>query len=533
MGSPTSNPRVNVSILPAAIVDAFEDRRDLIVGQKRDTGSAADGVLVQDVHTLTRAQIEAQFGIGELYYRVLNWIDGNGGFGSAASPLDVIPVDDAASATAATAVVTLTGNATAAGTVTISLVDEKLFTLNVAVTSGQTPTQIGDAIVAAVNNLTRPVFSAANVAGVVTFTALDLGTIANLYGIKVSDDVAGTTVTLTNDWASGTPATGTPTVTSIFDVVSGTRYTGISWPEDWSAQLSVVTGFLDPRFNATNAILDGVAFHGLSATFANAQSTVSPLNSQSLVVGGNNLASSQPAILHPPDWALANFMGIRARRLTPGAPIADQIVTTQGRLDAFGGPSMASLPYFNTPLDNVPVTPPADLYTGTEQVTLEAAGFTTFGVNIAGNAMIMGPVVTTWTTDSAGNENDSFLYLNFVDTASAAREIMHRTLRATFAQSRLTEGTLIPGRSMANPASIKAEVLRIYRVLADAALVQAGSEAEGIFSRDTVVAITGGNLANRSVTITGPLPIVTQLGVINYSLQLSFTLGETGTAVTF
>lgn len=530
MGSPTSNPRVNVSILPAAIVDAFEDRRDLIVGQKRDTGSATSGALNQDVHTLSRSEIEALFGIGELYYRVLNWIDGNGGFGATASPLDVIVVDDAASATAATAVVTVGGTATAAGNFTVSLVDEKLFTLNISVASGATATQVGDAIVTAVNALTRPVFSAANVSGVVTFTALDLGTLGNLYGIKIEGSVAGLSLTLTNDWASGTPATGTPTVTTIFDGVAGTRYTGISWPEDWGNQLSVVTGFLDSRFNASNAILDGVAFHGLSATFSNAQSTVSPLNSQSLVVGGNNLSASQPAILHPPDWALANFMGIRARRLTPGAAVADQIVTTQGRLDAFGGPALASLPYFNTPLENVPVTPPANLFTATEQVSLEEDGFTTFGVNIAGNAMIMGPVVTTWTTDSAGNVNDSFRYLNFVDTASACREIMDRTLRATFAQSRLTQGDLIPGRAMANAASIKAEVLRIYRILADQALVQAGPEAEGAFSRDTVVSI---DIDDRLATITGPLFIVTQLGTINYSLQLSFDVGQQGTQVTF
>ena len=76
---------------------------------------------------------------------------------------------------------------------------------------------------------------------------------------------------------------------------------------------------------------------------------------------------------------------------------------------------------------------------------------------------------------------------------------------------------------MANAQSIKTELLRIYRSLAELALVQSGREAESLFSANTLVTIT---LANRTVTISGPLPIVTQLGVVNYALQLEFTVGQ-------
>jgi hypothetical protein len=143
--------------------------------------------------------------------------------------------------------------------------------------------------------------------------------------------------------------------------------------------------------------------------------------------------------------------------------------------------------------------------------------------------MIMGPVVTTWLTDAGGNANVSFSYLNYVDTGSACREIFYNVLKSTYAQSRLTDGDLIAGRSMANAESIKAELLRIYRVLAGLALTQAGREAESYFNTNTDVTVS---LADRLVTITGPLPIVTQLGTINYSLQLSFTIEGTGTQIT-
>ena len=89
---------------------------------------------------------------------------------------------------------------------------------------------------------------------------------------------------------------------------------------------------------------------------------------------------------------------------------------------------------------------------------------------------------------------------------------------------------MIPGRSMANAASIKSELLRIYKRLADEALTQAGRAGESYFSTNTTVTV---DLSTRSATIAGPLPIVTQLGVATYDLQLAFTVGQTGTQITF
>lgn len=527
MGSVTSNPKVNIQLLPAALVNAFADRRDLIFGQIGASGAAVDGALNVDVHTLTTAQIKTLFGDDTfLTNQILAWISSNGKY----SPLDVIGKDPNGAAVAATGVVTFGGGpATSDGTYYVSFVDEKAYQVTVEVTSGDTVTQIGDALVAAIALLDDPVFSVANVAGAVTATAKDGGTIGNDYGIKVEGTVPGVTVALTA-WSGGA---NDPVLTGILDPISGIRYTGMLWPEAWSANLSIPKDELDDRFNASNAILDGVVFTGLTDTYANILAAIATENSQSVVIMGSPLLDETyhkgPAILRPADWVAAEFAGIRARRLTTDAPIADKIITTSGGLDAFGGPALASLPYFNTPLSNSPVTGATYLFTATEQSALEDAGFTVYGVNSAQNFMIMGPVVTNWTTDSGGNPNDSFHYLNYVDTGSVCREIFYRTLKSTFAQSRLTTGDLIPGRSMANAESIKAELLRIYRVLSNLALTQAGRQAESFFSSNTTVTIS---LADRKATIDGPLPIVTQLGTINYALQLSFTITGTGTEIT-
>jgi phage tail sheath gpL-like len=431
--------------------------------------------------------------------------------------------------TAATGVITFGGAATSDGTFYITFVDEEQYQVQIDVTSGDTADDVGQALDDATDALTNAVFTAVNAAGVVTATASDVGSVGEYYGIKVEGSVPGITVALTAWAGAGTD----PTLTGVLDVIDGIRYTGILWPEHWSSDLDIPKDLLDDRFNASNAILDGVVFTGLTDTYANILTAIGLQNSQSLVYMGSPLLSETyqtgPAILRPADWVAAEFEGIRSRRLTTDAPVADFIVTTSGGLDAFGGPSLASLPYFNTPLRDTPVTGTTYLFSSTEQSTLEDEGYTVYGVNSALNFMLMSSVVTTWTTTLAGSPNVSFHYLNYVDTGSACREIFYTVLKSTFAQSRLTEGDLIPGRSMANAESIKAELLRIYRALSELALTQAGREAESYFSTNTTVTVS---LAERKATISGPLPIVTQLGTINYSLQLSFTIAGTGTTIT-
>ena len=532
MAGVTSNPKVTIQLLPAAVVDAFADRRDLIVGQLVATATAVSGSLVQDVHAMSAENIRTLFGVNsDLTHRILMWQQGNGSY----SPLDVIGIAELPGEAQAASTITVTGTATSDGALTIAAVDARRYSVNVSVSSGDVQNDIAAAINTAIGNLIgtnqlNPPFTTGVATNVVTLTSVDRGPVANDYGVRITGSVPGVTVALTAFSGGG----AAPTLTTILDPIAGLRYTGMNWPEAWSANLAIAVDEMDDRFNASNAILDGVVFNGNSDTFANLRTFVSTRNSQSLVVGGNNTVDDAldkgPAILQPADWVLCYFMGVRSRRLTPNAPVADFVVSTSGPLDAVGGPHNASLPYFNTPLARTPVTLPANLFSPTEQNTLEEEGVTSYGINPAGNRIIMGPAVTTWTTDAAGNDNVSFHYLNYVDTGSACREVFFNNLRATYSQSRLTEGDLVPGRAMANAESIKSELLRVYRVLAALALTQAGREAESFFSVNTTVTI---NLATRTATVAGPLPIVTQLGVINYSLQFSFTVGQTGTQITF
>ncbi len=519
--SVVSQPLVNIQLLQAQVVDAFRDRRNAIVSQNGATGTATDKELVQDVHLMSDTDMRTNFGVGFLYQQIIAWRETVNVSGGGVVPvLDVIPVDPSGTGVAATATLQFTGSATADGTYIIDVVSEELYRMTVSIDSGTAENDIAIAVEAAVSTLTDALFTSGVATNTVTYTAVDVGTIGDYYGIRISGEVPGTTPTVVG-WTGGA---NDPVLTDALDSITELRVTGLAWPEAWQASISIPTDEFDTRFNSSNQLLDGVIFTGHDDTLADFKSFISPLNSQSLVVGGNNRIDDTldkgPAILHPADFSMCEFMAVRAKRLSTGAQIAD-LVIANGLADSTGGPSLASLAYHNTLLGRTPVTLPKNLYSGTEMIELRDLGGMAFGVNIAGNSMITNSVVTTRTTDAAGNSNDSFLYLNFVDTGSVCREIFFSTLKAAFPQSRLTDGDLVANRSIENEASIKAILLQIYGTLAELVLVQAGNDATSYFRDNTTVEVT---LSQRLVTINGPLPIVTQIGQIDYNLALTFSL---------
>ena len=526
MGSPINLPDVNVQLIAADAVNAFGTRRNIIFGQKLASGTAGDKELVQNVHTMTLTQIAGLFGTGELYWRIVAWRNGVAiNAVRVVQPLDVIGANPNSLGATPTAVVSIAGTATAAGTIRISIVDELLFTVDVAVANAFTPTNTADAIVTAINALQNAPFTASNSAGVVTISARDAGTIGNFYGLRVNANLTGQTASVTN-WSGGA---NDPTLTDILDPIDGVRYTGASWPENWQSSLNIISTEFDTRFNSSAGIMDGVVFHGRSDTFANLLALGQSNNSQSLVIMGNNRLASGPAILQPADWAATYFMGVRDLRLTPNAGLGHAVITRRGPQDRFGGPHMASLPYFNTPLANTPLTSPTNLFSTIEQRQLNDAGIATFGPNPAGNTMILGAVVTTNTTDAAGNPSNSFHFLNYVDTGTVSREIFQNTLRAAFAQTRLTEGDLLSGYSMENENSIRLQCAEINRFLAENALTERSLTNDQAFANNLTVTI---NKANRSVDIFGPIVIVTQLERISYGLQLAFTADTANSGLT-
>lgn len=524
-----TNPRINIQLLPADIVQAFEERKDLLVGQIETIQShAVSGQLYTNVQNLTDDEIDYLFSPwSELTQRIDQYLKAT----NRIVRLDVIPIADPGGGSASGGTIEFSGTVDNDGIITLDFIDEYQFTATFNISSTDTIVDIAEAVSIAINAFDRcPAYAIyAPGSATVGLASRNIGPIGGKYGVKLTSTISGLTINLT----AFSAGSGIPTLTGIFDVIGDNdRYTGIGWPEGWSGstEIAELINFLEPRFNADNAIIDGVGFVGYTDTYANSKAYVEALNSKVLVVGGNNYVNKPlykgPAILKPADYTMSYFMGIRAKRLTTGASIANDIVATSGRLDNIGGPALASLPYFNTQDKLAIAGDPADLFKREDQIELAEAGFTVVTSNKG--LVNMGEVVTTYKTDTAGNANISFHYLNYVDTGSVCREILFNAAKARFSQTRLTTGTVEPGRNIADAGTIKAHYLAIYDLLAGLTLVQKGTQAVSFVSQNTTVTI---DLSNRTATLDGPLPIVTQLGVINYLLQFNFSL-ETGQQVT-
>ena len=507
-------PKVNVAIVPSSAEVQNTTQKILFVGQML-TGTATAGALVENV--ANGGAEDALFGArSQLAYLIRANKRRN-----QQVQIDVIPLADAGAAVDATGEIEVTGTATAAGTLTVIVGSERYHKYSIAVASGATATAVGGLIEAAITADTKVPATAANVTGTVTITAANGGTFGNSIPIEVRGSVAGLSTAVTG-MASG--ATD-PTLTSVFDVIGDNRYQAIVWP--YPNATSEVRDLLDPRFNADGKILDGVAFTATNDTLSNLTTLADALNSESLVIfGGKQETETNYAggdVVEIPMVKAAVFAGYRGLRLdTDGYSISDLVITRNGALDSFGGPALASKPYFNTPFAQLLAVRPGRGFDDTEIETLHDSGVALVGNNPAGTAVVTGEVVTTYKTDSAGNPDITFKYLNYVDTASQAREYFYNNYRSRFAQSRLTEGDIIKGRDMANETVIRSYSKRLYQDLsgADFVLLESGETALLFFDENLVITL---DKALGKATIQMTVPIVTQLREIAATLKIAFS----------
>jgi len=511
---PISQPDITLNIIPATSTISNEPQKVLFIGQKVSGGTATAGALTANIGN--SGEEDGLFGATSMLAQMVRRARGINGV----TRFDAIALDDNAGGTAATGTIAFSGTATATGTLTVSIGSGYNYALSITVTSGDSATTVGDALETAVNALTDAPFTSSNSTGTVTITSVHKGEFGNNVGYKVEGSVAGITTALTLPTNGAT----NPSLTSIFDVIDSERYQTIVWPETYT--LSTLTTELDARFNVTNDVLDGVGIQTLSDTYANLITASAAQNSRSLVLIGNKKLDDTPhkggALLEFSDVISSEFAAIRSLRLTTNANISQYVISTNGAKDSYGGTAIASLPYFNTPFALLDLIDAGKGFTRVELEAIKTSGAMTLGNNITSTSIISGEAVTTRKTDSAGNAEATFKYLNAVDTSAAIREFYFNNLRSRFAQSRLTEGDLIPNRSMANQEVIEAYLDSLYSILSgeDYVLTQAGATAQKYFKDNRIVSL---NLTTGTVTITMQMPIVTQLRTIVSTMQISFS----------
>jgi hypothetical protein len=515
---PIAQPEVTASLRAAGVTAGLTPEKLLFVGQKNG-GTAVSGALVQNVlsdETVINGLVGADSPIGLAIKRARRR---NG-----ETQFDFISLDDSGTGVDATGVILIGGAATEDGTLTVYIGSKKFNAYTIAVTNLDTPTIIGDAIAAAIAADTEVMVTAVNTAGSVALTAKNAGTIGNTIGLKVDGAVGGVTVAITA-MASGALD---PVLTGVFDVVGNERYQGIVW--QFEQDLAELTDFLDPRFNVTNNVLDGRGFVGITDTFANHLVTLAAENSKSLSINVDKLIDTAdhrgPAILDLPFVKVAEFAGTRALRRTEDAVLGDLIISRSTR-DSFGGPWQNSKPYFNTPFPDLLVPDAGDSFTDVEIEQLLDAGGWVIDANRPFTAVIAGEVVTTYKTDSAGNPDPTFGFLNYVDTSTAAREYIVNNTRAQYPQYRATSGALINGVDSANEASLASFVAGLNAELGDLGLVNTGVgsidgvpiDFDKLFRQNLTVSL---NPVTGKFLVAAKLYIVVQFRGVTYDLAIAF-----------
>lgn len=223
--------RVSLGVGPRS--SGASPRQVTLFGTKLAAGSMSIGV---ETDCFSEDEARALAGAGsELFLGAKSAIDANPGV-----QLKLIAVAEAG--TAASGTIVVTGPATSAGTVGVSVLGEEI---EVAVASGDAATAIGAAIAAAINAKGDWPATAANVSGTVTATAKNLGPRGNFLALRARI-IAGTGVGVTppaSGYLTGGATSDDPQ--TALDVIAAVRRRYLVAPYSDATQLGKFRSHVD------------------------------------------------------------------------------------------------------------------------------------------------------------------------------------------------------------------------------------------------------------------------------------------------
>lgn len=510
-----SFPNVTSNINSALTAQDAGERSILLVGCMI-SGTASSGQLIENI--VSKAEFNTYFGAKSQVAKAGRALIDALSISKIKPKISAIGLTDNGSGVAATGSIAFSGTSTAAGTLTVYIDSIRNGKYELSVAVGDTADDIGTALETLITANTYSPVSAANSSGTVTFTANNDGTQGNTIGIKIDGTVAGISATLT---AMSSGATD-PSLTSLFDPVADKRYTSIVYPAEWGT--STLTTFTEARFNVDNKIIDGVGIVSKNATYANSNTALDALNQKTLAYIPNALVSGSKhkggAIFESPIVIAAYAAAYRELRLTVGANVST--ITTNGQ--SIGGNFFGGIPYHNTPFSLLPTIETGNDFSDEECVELESSGGWLLRNNPANTVVISNEAVTTYKTDTLGQPDVTFKYLNYVDTLTIARDYVFNNLKSDFSQHILTTGQLIAGRPMVNREGFVARMMGYYANLSgingnnNYVLLRAGTEEAKAFKQaiedSIVVTLSTGTITTESIA-----NIVTQVRniIVNFT----------------
>lgn len=413
----------------------------LVIGQRLAAGTVAEAVptLVPNA-----SAGETYFGIGSHIAEMLRVF-------KAVNPYTevwAIAVDDDGGSTARQVTLSVTGPATAGGTIYLYIGGRRV---TVSVASGDAATVIATAINTAIQGHTdyaRMPFSSEVATNVVTLTARNAGTVANQVDVRLNylqgeSLPAGVGVAIAQSVAGAVD----PSVTTATDVIGDVQYHTIATSLNDTTNVAALVTFLESRWDAM-VEKDGQAFVGTQGNLSTLQTYGGNFNSFVLTAfetGG--LAANSPT---PPYLAAANVAAVDAHQtnLDPARP--------------------------RQTLELSQVLPPAagDQFSREERDTLLRNGIATHRV-VQGKVQIE-RLITTYQTSPAGAPDTSYMDITRPRTLAYLRYDLRTYLQNKYPRHKLADdGTLFdPGQAVVTPNTIKSEILSRARVWERAALIE-------------------------------------------------------------
>lgn len=422
--------------------------RALLIGQKIAAGTGVANSLVK---VTTEDAVRTLGGAGSQLHRMAKSYFAN----NRSTETYVGILDDAGAGTQATKTVTITGPATAAGTIYLYIAGERIVC---AVASGDTATVMGTNLSAAIGAISDLPVTSGAVAGVVTLTARNKGTAGNDIDVRVNYQdgealPAGVAIVV----ATGVSGATNPTLTTLIAAMGDTWYQVIAHPYTDATSLSAIEAELARR------VVPPVQADGLAITSAvGSQSTLGTL--------GDSRNSAYSCIVAQPGE-------------NPVTPPCEFAAAVAGVVAYYGAEDPAR-PFQTLPLVGVKAPAEADLFTVAERNLELYDGIATSKV-AAGGVVQVERLITTYKTNAAGGTDTAYLDATSILTLLYLRYSFRQRILARYPRHKLAaDGTRFgAGQAVITPKVAKGEALAWFREMETLGLVEGFEQ----FKRDLVV----------------------------------------------
>lgn len=340
-------------------------------------------------------------------------------------PIYALPVAEAGGAVKAAGSFALTGSSIGAGTLALYIAGRRIA---VAVTAGQTPTQIGDAVEAAVTAALDLPVTAVNTTGTVAITAKNGGTVGNQI-VLAANSRPGDVLPANLAVAVAAMANGAtdPTLTTALANLGDTWFTEIASPYLGADQLG--------QIEAAGVVRDGAGVNRMFAGFAGYRDTLA--NFQTFLSTRNSEWTSAVPIHGSPTPAFEIAASVaagfaRSHQATPGRPYKNVTIAS-----ALAG------------LTN-------DLTYAQRDAIVQAGGSHTY--NQADETVTVGDMVTTRTTTAGGSATTDWRFTDIIPNLQYKRYQVENLFRGSpFDRAVVIADGSPPGPSYAvRPSDVKA-----------------------------------------------------------------------------